>query len=151
MRCLYHYERWSHYAPSVANALSFIMQTSSRGYDCQMKKGVRVCNRSQGSLQQTLTFLSFSVVWFLKWNRKVLLIITLLFQRYWDKSYRKDRVSLINIIKVEFLSEYERKRSMKLETLLLRDFFKKRTFWNFDKFLNAVNIKVLRRSSQNLS
>nr|DAD55820.1 MAG TPA: hypothetical protein [Bacteriophage sp.] len=32
MRCLYHYERWSHYAPSVANALSFIMQTSSRGY-----------------------------------------------------------------------------------------------------------------------
>ena len=25
---------------------------------------------------------------------------------------------------VEFLSEYERKRSMKLETLLLRDFFK---------------------------
>nr|DAE13220.1 MAG TPA: hypothetical protein [Siphoviridae sp. ctLqe90] len=66
MRCLYHYERWSHYAPSVANALSFIMQTSSRGYDCQMKKGVRVCNRSQGSLQQTLTFLSFSVVWFLK-------------------------------------------------------------------------------------
>ena len=124
MRCLYHYERWSHYAPSVANALSFIMQTSSRGYDCQMKKGVRVCNRSQGSLQQTLTFLSFSVVWFLKWNRKVLLIITLLFQRYWDKSYRKDRVSLINIIKVEFLSEYERKRSMKLETLMLRDFLK---------------------------
>ena len=125
MRCLYHYERWSHYAPSVANALSFIMQTSSRGYDCQMKKGVRVCNRSQGSLQQTLTFLSFSVVWFLKWNRKVLLIITLLLQRYWDKSYRKDRVSLINIIKIEFLSEYERKRSMKLETLLLRDFFQK--------------------------
>ena len=124
MRCLYHYERWSHYAPSVANALSFIMQTSSRGYDCQMKKGIRVCNRSQGSLQQTLIFLSFSVVWFLKWNRKVLLIITLLLQRYWDKSYRKDRVSLINIIKVEFLSEYERKRSMKLETLLLRDFLK---------------------------
>lgn len=29
---------------------------------------------------------------------------------------------------IEFLSEYERKRSMKLETLLLRDFFKKRTF-----------------------
>lgn len=30
--------------------------------------------------------------------------------------------------RIEFLSEYERKRSMKLETLLLRDFFKKRTF-----------------------
>lgn len=29
---------------------------------------------------------------------------------------------------IEFLSEYERKRSMKLETLMLKDFFKKRTF-----------------------
>lgn len=29
---------------------------------------------------------------------------------------------------IEFLSEYERQRSMKLETLLLRDFFQKRTF-----------------------
>ena len=40
--------------------------------------------------------------------------------------YRDIEIKIVEMI--EFLSEYERKRSMKLETLLLRDFFKKRTF-----------------------
>ena len=64
--------------------------------------------------------------------------------------YYKD-IEIKVIERIEFLSEYERKRSMKLETLLLRDFFKKRTFWNFSKFLNTVNIRVLRGSGQNSS
>lgn len=37
--------------------------------------------------------------------------------------YRDIEIKVAEII--EFLSEYERKRSMKLETLLLRDFFMK--------------------------
>jgi hypothetical protein len=40
--------------------------------------------------------------------------------------YKDIKIKVVEMI--EFLSEYERKRSMKLETLLLRDFFKKRTF-----------------------
>lgn len=36
--------------------------------------------------------------------------------------YRDIEIKVVEMI--EFLSEYERKRSMKLETLLLRDFFK---------------------------
>ena len=63
--------------------------------------------------------------------------------------YRDIEIKVVE--NIEFLGEYERKRSMKLETLLLRDFFQKRTFWNFDKFLNAVNIRVLRGSGQNSS
>lgn len=68
--------------------------------------------------------------------------------------YRNIEIKVVEtkvIERIEFLSEYERKRSMKLETLLLRDFFKKRTFWNFSKFLNKVNIRVLRGSGQNSS
>lgn len=41
--------------------------------------------------------------------------------------YRDIEIKVIEIKvteRIEFLSEYERKRSMKLETLLLRDFFK---------------------------
>ena len=41
--------------------------------------------------------------------------------------YYKD-IEIKVVENVEFLSEYERKRSMKLKTLLLRDFFQKRTF-----------------------
>ena len=40
--------------------------------------------------------------------------------------YKDIKIKVVEMI--EFLSEYERKRSMKLETLLLRDFFQKRTF-----------------------
>lgn len=40
--------------------------------------------------------------------------------------YRDIGIKVVEMI--EFLSEYERKRSMKLETLLLKNFFKKRTF-----------------------
>ena len=36
--------------------------------------------------------------------------------------YKDIKIKVVEMI--EFLSEYERKRSMKLETLLLRDFFK---------------------------
>lgn len=41
--------------------------------------------------------------------------------------YRDIEIKVVEtkvIERIEFLSEYERKRSMKLETLLLRDFFK---------------------------
>ena len=37
--------------------------------------------------------------------------------------YRDIEIKVVEMI--EFLSEYERQRSMKLETLLLRDFFSK--------------------------
>ena len=40
--------------------------------------------------------------------------------------YKDIKIKVVEMI--EFLSEYKRKRSMKLETLLLKDFFKKCTF-----------------------
>nr|DAD55821.1 MAG TPA: hypothetical protein [Bacteriophage sp.] len=57
--------------------------------------------------------------------------------------YRNIEIKVIE--NVEFLSEYERKRSMKLETLLLRDFFKKTYILKFQQISKYSKYKGFKR------
>lgn len=52
------------------------------------------------------------------------LIAILFFLGIYGYAYYYKDIEIKVVERIEFLSEYERKRSMKLETLLLRDFFK---------------------------